>query len=51
MDNTRRAGFGTRGELKRSEFGLDLGLPAVKGILLGDAVTFELDVQFIEPRG
>jgi polyisoprenoid-binding protein YceI len=49
VDNTHRAGFGARGELKRSEFGLDFGLPAAKGLLLGDAVTFELDVQFIEP--
>jgi polyisoprenoid-binding protein YceI len=49
VDNTRRAGFGARGDLKRSEFGLDFGLPAAKGILLGDSVTFELDMQFIEP--
>jgi polyisoprenoid-binding protein YceI len=51
VDNTRRAGFGATGELKRSEFGLDFGLPAAKGILLGDSVIFELDVQFIEPAG
>lgn len=43
------AGFEATGELKRSELGLDFEIPASAGILLGDTVKFELDLQFVEP--
>jgi polyisoprenoid-binding protein YceI len=46
VDGRRHAGFTARGALKRSELGLRFGpLDAV----VGDQVTFELDVQFVEP--
>jgi polyisoprenoid-binding protein YceI len=47
--NDHRAGFEVSGELKRSDLGLDFGIPASAGILLGDTVKFELDLQFVEP--
>lgn len=43
------AGFGAAGELSRSDFGLDFGIPASAGILLGDTVKFELDLELVEP--
>lgn len=43
------AGFGATGELKRSDFGLDFGIPASAGVLLGDSVKFDLDLELVEP--
>jgi polyisoprenoid-binding protein YceI len=46
----RHAGFEATGELRRSDFGLDLGLPpGVGGALLSDVVKIELDLQLLEP--
>jgi polyisoprenoid-binding protein YceI len=46
----RHAGFGATGQLRRKEFGLHFNLPPGTGALLGDVVTFDLDVELIEPR-
>jgi polyisoprenoid-binding protein YceI len=46
FDGTRHAGFEARGELCRKDF--DLGFGAL-GAALGDKVSIELDLQFIEP--
>lgn len=46
FDGTRHAGFEARGELRRKDFGLDFG-PI--GMMLGDVVKLELDLEFIEP--
>jgi polyisoprenoid-binding protein YceI len=46
----RHAGFEARTEIRRSDFGLDLNLPAgVGSALLGDVVKVELDIQLLEP--
>jgi polyisoprenoid-binding protein YceI len=46
----RHAGFEARTEIRRSDFGLDLSLPAgVGSALLGDVVKVELDIQLLEP--
>lgn len=46
FDGTRHAGFEATGQLRRSDFGLGFG---ALGAMLGDVVTIELDLQFIEP--
>jgi polyisoprenoid-binding protein YceI len=46
----RHAGFEATGELRRSDFGIDLALPpGVSAIALGDVVKIELDIQLLEP--
>lgn len=46
----RHAGFEARGEIRRSEFGIDLALPpGVGAIALGDTVKLDIDVQLVEP--
>ena len=46
----RHAGFEATGQLRRSDFGLDLSLPpGVGGALLSDVVKLELDIQLLEP--
>lgn len=47
----RHAGFEVSGEIQRSDLGLDFGIPASAGVLLGDKVKFDLDLQFVEPQG
>jgi polyisoprenoid-binding protein YceI len=47
----RHAGFEAKGELRRSDYGLDFGLPkGVGGAMLSDAVKLEIDVELIEPE-
>jgi polyisoprenoid-binding protein YceI len=46
----RHAGFEARGELRRSDFGLDFALPPGTAKLLGDVVKIDIDVQFVEPQ-
>lgn len=46
FDGTRHAGFEATGEIRRTDFGLDFG---ALGAMLGDVVTVELDLQFVEP--
>lgn len=47
----RHAGFEATGQLRRSDYGLDLSLPpGVGGVLLADVVKIELDIQLIEPE-
>jgi polyisoprenoid-binding protein YceI len=46
----RHAGFEATGELRRKEFGIDIAMPpGVSGVMLGDVVKFELDIQLLEP--
>lgn len=49
MDD-RHAGFGASGQIRRKDFGLDFALPPGGAVLLGDVVSFDLDVQLLEPR-
>ncbi len=46
FDGTRHAGFEATGEIRRKDFGLGFG---ALGAMLGDVVTLELDLEFIEP--
>jgi polyisoprenoid-binding protein YceI len=46
VDGTQHAGFEARAELRRKDFGLGFG---ALGAMLGDRVTIDLDVQFVEP--
>jgi polyisoprenoid-binding protein YceI len=46
----RHAGFEATGEFRRKAFGIDLAMPpGVSGVVLGDVVKFELDIQLLEP--
>jgi polyisoprenoid-binding protein YceI len=48
----RHAGFEARGELRRTDFGIDVALPpGVAAVALGDVVKVEIDVQLLEPTG
>ncbi|MFH8938062.1 YceI family protein [Streptomyces griseosporeus] len=44
VGSARHAGFGARGRIRRSDFGLDFA-PGV----LGDVVGIQLDLQFVQP--
>jgi polyisoprenoid-binding protein YceI len=48
----RHAGFSAKGEVKRSEFGIEFGMMSIGGdkLMLADKVAFELDLQFVEPK-
>lgn len=47
----RHAGFEATTEIRRKEFGIDVEMPpGVSGVLLGDVVKIELDIQFLEPE-
>jgi polyisoprenoid-binding protein YceI len=47
----RHAGFEATGELRRTDFGIDLAMPpGVSAIALGDVVKIELDIQLVEPE-
>lgn len=50
MDPNARVGFSARGVLKRSDFGIDVGIPA-PGSTMGvfDEVTFEIETEFSGP--
>jgi len=50
MDPNARIGFSANGVLKRSDFGISLGIP-VEGTTMGvfDDVTFEIDAEFTGP--
>ncbi|MCU1503350.1 MAG: sle [Ilumatobacteraceae bacterium] len=46
----RHAGFEAKGEFRRKEFGIDIAMPpGVSGVMLGDVVKVELDIQLVEP--
>jgi len=45
VDQRKHAGFEATGEIRRSDFGLDFATG-----LLGDVVTIQLDMQFVEPQ-
>jgi polyisoprenoid-binding protein YceI len=46
----RHAGFEAATEIRRKDFGIDLGLPpGVTVVALGDVVKVELDLQLLEP--
>jgi polyisoprenoid-binding protein YceI len=50
VDGSRHAGFEATGELRRRDFGIDIPMPpGVSGVMLGDAIKFELDIQLVEP--
>jgi polyisoprenoid-binding protein YceI len=44
------AGFFSSGQLRRKDFGLSFPGLGDNAIVLGDVVTFELDLQFVEPE-
>ncbi|MDH3752656.1 MAG: YceI family protein [Acidimicrobiia bacterium] len=45
---TTRAGFSATGQIKRSDFGIDFNAPlGVDGMLVGDKVTIELEIQAV----
>lgn len=46
FDGTRHAGFEATGEIRRRDFGLDLG---ALDAMLGDVVKIDLDLEFVEP--
>jgi len=48
FDGTRHAGFEATGEIRRKDYGLGFG---ALGAMLGDVVTIELDLEFVEPVG
>lgn len=50
MDPAARIGFSAHGTLKRSDFGIDIGIPA-PGSTMGvfDEVTFEIETEFTGP--
>ena len=51
LDGPRHAGFEATGELRRTDFGIDLSLPpGASTIALGDVVKIELDIQLLEPN-
>jgi polyisoprenoid-binding protein YceI len=52
-DGLNHAGFSATGELKRSDFGIDMGILPIgpDRLALADKVRFELDLQFVEPQG
>jgi polyisoprenoid-binding protein YceI len=45
VDGSTHHGFSAKGEIKRSDFGVDVGIPMVS-----DEVAITLDVQFIQPK-
>ena len=46
----RHAGFEATTEIRRSDFGIDIAMPpGVSGVMLGDVVKIELDLQLLEP--
>lgn len=50
LDPNARIGFSARGVLKRSDFGLLLGIPsAEQPVGVGDEVSFEIEAEFIGP--
>ena len=50
MDPHARAGFSARGSLKRSDFGIDFGVPQPGSSLgVGDAVEFTIESEFTGP--
>lgn len=46
FDGTRHAGFEAKGQIRRKDFGLGFG---PLGAMLGETVTIELDLEFVEP--
>ena len=50
-DQSTHAGFTASGEIRRSDFGIDLGitLPGADKIMLGDKIKIDLDLQFVAP--
>jgi polyisoprenoid-binding protein YceI len=50
MDPNARIGFSARGTLKRSEFGMGLGVPAPGTTMgVGDEVSFDIETEFTGP--
>ena len=48
---TTRAGFSARGDISRGDFGIDFNAPlGVDGMLIGDKVSIELEIQLV-PAG
>lgn len=46
----RHAGFEATTEIRRKDFGIDIAMPpGVSGVVLGDVVKVELDLQLLEP--
>lgn len=50
VDGRRHAGFEATGEIRRSDFGIELAMPpGVSAVALGEVVKLELDLQLLEP--
>ena len=48
---TNRAGFSATGEISRKDFGIEFNVPLDGGgLLMGDKVKIELDMQFVSPQ-
>jgi polyisoprenoid-binding protein YceI len=46
----RHAGFEAATEIRRTDFGIDVAMPlGVSGVVLGDVIKVELDLQLLEP--
>jgi polyisoprenoid-binding protein YceI len=46
----RHAGFEATTEIRRKDFGIDVAMPpGISGVMLGDVVKVELDLQLLEP--
>lgn len=48
-DPNARIGFSAKGALKRSAYGMVIGLPTAEMMGVGDDVSFEIDAEFIGP--
>jgi polyisoprenoid-binding protein YceI len=49
-DQSTHAGFSAKGQITRSDFGIDFGIFAgAEKLMLGDKVKIELDLQFVAP--
>ncbi len=49
---TTRAGFSASTQIRRSDFGIDFDVPlAAGGVLIGDTVTVELEIQLVPREG
>ena len=50
MDQSLHAGFSASATISRSDYGVDFNVPlGVDKVMIGDKVTIELEVQFVQP--
>jgi polyisoprenoid-binding protein YceI len=52
VDQTLRAGFDATGQIRRSDFGIDLGLAVgADKVMIDDKIKIDLDLQFVASAG